>query len=246
MYKVKTKYFNTNNEYRIFIHSILKIIQNLLWNIKRNFGNLDKKIIEDYFSQNDIKKLHIGCGKNLLIGWLNSDYFPKNNQVLHLNATSKFPFEDNVFDYIFSEHMIEHISYSNASFMLHECYRILKKNGKIRISTPNIQFLIDLFDKDKSNLKNDYITWSTNTFVKDAPYCNEIFVVNNFVRDWGHIFIYDEKSLKFTLEESGFGCIERFDLNKSHENEFLNLENELRLPSGFLQFETITLEAKKL
>ncbi len=142
--------------------------------------------------------------------------------------------------------MIEHISYSGGFNMLSECYRILKNNGKIRISTPDLQFLIDLYKKDKSKLQDEYIKWSTNNCIKSAPYADATFVINNFVRDWGHLFIYDEKTLRSSLERAGFTNIVKCELNCSENKELLNLENDTRMPKGFLKLETFTLEATKL
>ena len=46
-------------------------------------------------------------------------------------------------------------------------------------------FLIDLYRNDKSDLQNQYIEWSSRTFIADAPYADDTFVINNFFRDWG-------------------------------------------------------------
>ena len=81
---------------------------------KRYMQVVGGKIKQRYFSKNSVKKLHIGCGSNILDGWLNSDYYPPLASVLHLDATKRFPFEDNTFDYVFSEHVIEHIAFSGA------------------------------------------------------------------------------------------------------------------------------------
>ena len=80
----------------------------------RKFRHVDRNIVANYLSQNNVRKLHIGCGSHILPGWLNSDYFTRSSDILHLDATRPFPFNDDEFDYIFSEHMIEHISYSQG------------------------------------------------------------------------------------------------------------------------------------
>jgi predicted SAM-dependent methyltransferase len=208
-------------------------------------GRVDRSIVEHYFAENEITKLHLGCGSELLEGWLNSDLSPSSNRILRLDATDPFPFPDETFDYVFSEHMIEHNSYSNGLAMLNECYRVLKDNGKIRISTPDLSFLIDLYNQDKSVLQREYIEWATDTFINSAPYYDDTFVINNFVRDWGHLFIYDERTLRLALEKSGFTAITRCNLNESDNEELKQLENENRMPKGFLKLESFTLEAIK-
>lgn len=142
--------------------------------------------------------------------------------------------------------MIEHVSYSNGLSMLMECHRVLKNNGKIRISTPNLQFLVDLYRPDKSELQKEYIKWATDNFFKDAPYYDDTFVINNFFQQWGHLFIYDEKTLQATLEKAGFTDIQRCELNESQNEHLKNLENEKRMPEGFLKLESLTLEGTKV
>jgi predicted SAM-dependent methyltransferase len=208
--------------------------------------SIDRAIIQSYFAERNIRKLHIGCGESILDGWLNSDLFQHSSSILHLDATDVFPFANDTFDYIYSEHMIEHISYSHGLAMLRECNRVLKNNGTIRISTPNLQFLIDLYRNNKSELQMEYIKWATDTYIETAPYYDDTFVINNFVRCWRHAFIYDEKTLRSSLEKAGFAKIIRCDLNESEHETLRNLENEERLPKGFLKLESVTLEGTKI
>ena len=215
--------------------------------LKRKLTGIDSRLVQDYGQTQFVKKLHIGCGNHVLKNWLNSDFLPSSNKILHLDATKPFPLKDNTFNYIFSEHMIEHISYSHGRQMLNECYRVLKKNGKIRVSTPDLAFLIRLFGSKRSDLQERYIEYLTNRFIEKCEplYYNAAFVINIFMREWGHTFIYDEESLRLAMKKSGFSAIVKCELNESEDEVFRNLENEERMPSGFLRLETITLEGTK-
>jgi predicted SAM-dependent methyltransferase len=215
-----------------------------IWRIKRNWAKVDNNIIDNYFADHEIRKLHIGCGHHILKGWLNSDYYPQSTQILHLDATKPFPFKDGEFDYVFSEHMIEHITYSEGLHMSAECRRVLKPNGTLRIATPNLSFLVALYQNDmKTDLQKDYIKWSTDQHIPSAPSYEAIFIINNFMRDWEHKFIYDEKTLRYSLENAGFAKIAKRNVNHSEDENLRNLENEGRMPAGFLEFESIILEA---
>jgi len=217
----------------------------LAWHFHRGFGRADRKIINRYFRETGSRKLHIGCGGNALDGWLNSDFFPESENIIHLDATQPFPFADNEFDFVFSEHMIEHIPYPQGLFMLSECRRVLTGKGKIRISTPDLSFLIGIYGNGKSELQENYIKWTVDKFIQTPRECSDTFVINNFVRAWGHSFIYDEKTLRAAMEKAEFSAIRRCELNESEEEVFRNLENERRMPPGFLRLETMTLEATK-
>lgn len=205
----------------------------------------DRQRIDVYLRSHRVKKLHVGCGKNILGGWLNSDLEPFSARVVALDATATLPFGDGTFDFIFSEHMIEHVSYADARKMLSEFQRVLRPGGKIRISTPDLLFLIDLFRAEKSDRQERYIQWSADTFVPDAPCYRETFVLNNFMRNWEHKFIYDERVLRDALERAGFVEITRYGLNASGDEELRDLEIERRLPPGLLALETMVFEATK-
>jgi hypothetical protein len=95
---------------------------------------------------------------------------------------------------------------------------------------------------DKSEVQRTYITWSAHKYVPGAPDDNPMFVINNYVRDWGHTFIYDERTLRDALVAAGFSNVVRCALQQSEDPVLRGLEYEDRLPPGFLELETITLE----
>jgi len=51
--------------------------------------------------------------------------------------------------------------------------------------------------------------------------------------------------LSFSLEKAGFKEITKFSLNESEDEILRNLENEKRMPEGFLRLESFTLEGTK-
>ena len=70
-------------------------------------------------------------------------------------------------------------------------------------------------------------------------------VVNNFVRAWGHTFIYDEATLAASMRAAGFVDIKPFKILESDTHELRGLENIGRMEDGFLQLETMTLQGTK-
>ena len=193
----------------------------------------------------DFDKLHLGCGHHRLCGWFNTDYFPKDKKVYHLDATKKIPIQNEVFAFCFTEHMIEHISLRNAEFFIAELYRVLKPGGVLRISTPDFDFLINLYQGELGELGEKYMKWSYDNFLTEEFKPKPIYIFNNFVRDWGHLFIYNFDSLKNILEEAGFKKIYRVEVGQSAYPELANVENVSRMPRDFLQLESLVLEAVK-
>ena len=126
--------------------------------------------------------------------------------------------------------MIEHVSYEAGLFMLSEAFRVLKPGGIVRISTPNLAFLIELYSNTKSELQQKYIRWSSDTFLENVSYYKDAFVINNYFRNWGHQFIYDEQVLRASLQKAGFESVKRFPLQQSDSACLRSLENEHRMP----------------
>ena len=46
--------------------------------------------------------------------------------------------------------------------------------------------------------------WATDQFIPWASRPSSMFVINNFVRDWGHRFIFDEPTLREAFDLAGF------------------------------------------
>jgi len=184
------------------------------------------RLVNKYLMSYQVHKLQLGGGANLLDGWLNTDFLPRHKEVIILDATKPFFFKKNCFDYIFCEHMIEHISYQDTMCMLKECFRILKPEGKIRISTPDLEVYLELFAAQKSELQKQHLAWIGKNWLQRQGIhsCNEAFVLNLMMHSWGHKFIYDFKTLEFALKESGFSHITRASVKQSDENHFKGIE----------------------
>lgn len=200
--------------------------------------------IQQYIDTHPVAKLQIGCGGNMLPGWLNTDgqmdgwFHPES---VKLDAAELFPIPDATFDFVYSEHMIEHIPYWAGQQMLRECFRIMKPGAAIRISCPDFQFLIDLYinptELSKQYTENESPEW--------APYTDPIFIINNYVRAWGHQFIYDKPAMTNSLLAAGFEAVTEHAILESNVPELQNLEIPTRMQPGFLQLETMTFEARK-
>lgn len=210
------------------------------------YGALTKRsdrCLMRYIKANKVHKLHIGCGGNYLDGWFNTDLIP-NHRRTQLNATRRFPFPNNTFDYIFTEHMIEHVPYAKGKTMLSECFRVLKPGGILRIVTPDLKFLIGLYQND-NKINKDYVEWSSDLFLKDLAPHNATSVINNFYRDWGHQYIYDVPVMRDALTKAGFLEITETEIGNSPHSALCGLEHAQRMPPGFLALESMIIEAKK-
>lgn len=76
-------------------------------------------------------KLNLCCGGNHLEGWENLD--------INCDIRLKLPYDRETVDFILCEHGMEHITHKEAWNFLHECYRVLKPLGAVRIAIPDIE-----------------------------------------------------------------------------------------------------------
>lgn len=162
-------------------------------------------------------KLNLGCGPHAMNGWVNYDLEPNGNPKVQQLDLSRgvLPHDSNTVDFIFSEHFIEHITKEQGLKLLGECYRVLKPNGIIRISTPDLYELIDAyfdFDSYPVSLPG---TW------EPASACD---MVNEGMRLWGHQYLYSYSELKNSLELSSFKIIVLRKYHQSFHDELRGLE----------------------
>jgi len=161
-------------------------------------------LVSRYMKTHSVRKLQIGAHICVMHGWLNTDLYPQSIRSVTLDATKKFPFPSASFDYVFSEHQLEHIPYEDAVIMLRECHRILRPGGKIRIALPSLDRILQLFAASKTDLQDRYLQHASNLCYPGVQNPNPCFVINAAFMNWGHRFIYDQTTLRNTLEKTGF------------------------------------------
>jgi predicted SAM-dependent methyltransferase len=209
-----------------FIIGIVRAIRAAVTDVRKLYGFMIRgRQIERYFRDNQVRRLQLGTSNSLIKGWLNTDVLPTNREVVYLDATRRFPFRDNTFDYVCSEHMIEHVEYHDALFMLRECFRVLKPGRKIRMSTPDLKVLVGLFSDEKTAAQNFYIDWMTRRFLPDATYCKEVFLINNAFRAWGHEFLYDREAIEITMKKVGFKDVRYYHPGVSDDENLRGIES---------------------
>ena len=212
--------------------------------LKRSILRYDARLSRDYLSRAPEPKLQIGGGWSVKSGWLNTDVarFPS---VLQMDATKPFPFPNDAFQFIFCEHMIEHVSSEAGVGMLSECYRVLRPSGVIRMVTPDLAAILGLYDRSSDPRQEAYLSFFSTVHLHKGKKVNAAAVINGQFRLWGHQFIYDELTLREVMSDAGFNNLTRKRLGESEHSQFKGIENERRYPPGLLDFESLALEGCK-
>ena len=203
--------------------------------------------IRSYLAKHPVRKLQIGTGTNRLEGWLNTDLFPHSRHTAYMDASQRFPFEDGTFDYVFSEHQIEHLGYADGARMLAECFRVMRSGGRIRLVTPDLERLIGLYTHGQSPLEQRYMAWITERFAPEAPRPGAVFVLNTLMHFSGHRFLYDRPTLEDALRTAGFVDVTAHTQGASEDPQLEGVDSHARFiqDEEIAGFEALTLEARR-
>ena len=104
-------------------------------------------------------KLNLGCGKDLKKNFINIDFYKHPNTKVDIiaNLGKKIPFKDNSVEYIYSAHLLEHLNWIEGNKLIGECYRVLKKDGKIRILLPDFKKIFKCYIKNDTKFFKPFI-----------------------------------------------------------------------------------------
>jgi SAM-dependent methyltransferase len=113
--------------------------------------------------------LDIGCGENKRAGLIGIDFRKSVTPDVVADARM-LPFRDELFNYAFSSHVIEHFSHREVAEALSEWVRVLRKGGTMEIRCPDLRARALLFFLKPSwrNVKDIY---GGQSYVGDQHRC---------------------------------------------------------------------------
>lgn len=97
-------------------------------------------MLEVKSSPEGLAYLNIGCGNYFFPEWNNLDIHARTN-VDAWDVRKPLPYPDNTFDAVYSSHLVEHLTPSQAGNLIREVCRALKPNGICRIVVPDLEEL---------------------------------------------------------------------------------------------------------
>jgi len=163
-------------------------------------------------------KLNVGSGKAKLPGWVNIDIEAGADVVVDVKRG--LPFYNNSVDFVYCEHLLEHLTHKQGQEVIREFRRCLKKDGIVRIAMPDLDHIIQKYNTDWKN--QDWLTWPQFKFIETKGQ-----MINICFRSWGHKYLYNEEDLRCQLAKAGFKNIVRCEKDKSNHSEFCNLETRI-------------------
>lgn len=91
--------------------------------------------------------LNVGCGEKYHLDWTNVDIYSEDPNIISHNLLEGIPFENERFDVVYHSQVLEHFTKEKAFVFLKECYRVLKKDGIIRVVVPDLENVVDEYKR---------------------------------------------------------------------------------------------------
>lgn len=158
------------------------------------------------------------------------------------DCRKKLPFKDKTVDFIYTSHFLEHLPRYQAIKLLKECRRVLREDGILRVSVPDVKILTEKY------LRND-IVFFRNMTVADLPESRlntigDLFVHHFYGYDiWNepgflqkiqrkfirsHLWMYDFASLAEIMKVAGFNNIRQCVATEGNlpDIDFLDIHKE--------------------
>jgi predicted SAM-dependent methyltransferase len=168
--------------------------------------------------------INIGCGPNFLAGWINVDIARSQGVDIVWDLRQGLPFASESCLAIFGEHVIEHMTKTDAKPLLRECYRVLQPEGILRLSTPDAGRFLRSYAGD-------------GEFLRDARFPERADTLMDRVNQ--HLWAYDADSLLQLLRTAGFSSALEQQFGVSVHARLRGIDSEERA------FESLYVEAIK-
>jgi len=164
--------------------------------------------------------LEIGSGeKKGKNGWVTVDMYGAD--IIH-DLKKGIPLSDASVDEIYASHVLEHISFKDLIVLLHEIYRVLKKNGKFSVCVPDASLYIKSY-VNKQNFLSKRIFFYQPAVIDTGSLMDQI----NYIAymDQEHKYLFDKQNLVNTLKKIPFKKVELRTFDESIDIKSRNFES---------------------
>jgi predicted SAM-dependent methyltransferase len=167
-------------------------------------------------------KLNLGCGNQVVDGWINVDYFlgarlvkipafaffnrvfrvfdmEWDKRIFLHDLTKPLPWKKGEVSAIYSSHTLEHLNKEDGSALLNEAYRVLSPGGILRIIVPDLKVVLD--DFHEGEFTADELMYRLGVRLSKPKGFSGIV---KKLAEYPHQCMYDNSSLVNLLEGIGF------------------------------------------
>ena len=160
-------------------------------------------------------RLHLGSGSRKVAGWHNVDVLSSDYDVDI--ASGLLPWPDASFDAVVSQHVIEHLELEEELLpLLRELHRVMKPNGEIWLSCPDMEKVCRAYVTDHAASLNDDRKRRMPGQALPEGMPTQHFVNWLFHQAGEHKNLFDFALLQWALHQAGFS-----NCRRSNEAELL-------------------------
>jgi predicted SAM-dependent methyltransferase len=143
-------------------------------------------------------KLHLGCGKRFLPGFIHVDIEKYEHIQIHSPMHDLHQIESATVEEMYSSHAFEYYEREFAGKVLLEWLRILKPGGQLYLSVPDFEALVEIYNStgDLKNILGPLFGRWHNVELNSTIF---------------HKTVYNKKDLSDLLQAAGFEMVLPFD-----------------------------------
>ena len=132
-----------------------RIMKGIYSRVKTLLGKIKRKIYAPMLPINEDNKvyIHLGCGEINAPGFINVDTIPYSHVHYVQDIEDLSIFSNKYADLIYASHVLEHTSHRNSFKVLKEWYRVLKEEGRLRLSVPDFDKLIEVYSVEERDIQ---------------------------------------------------------------------------------------------
>ncbi|WP_246273185.1 methyltransferase domain-containing protein [Phytohabitans houttuyneae] len=146
-----------------------------------------------------------------------------------LDICEPLPFADGSVDWVYAEHLIEHVSLTAGTAWLTEVRRILAPGGVLRLTTPDLATYVDGYRSGDTFFSRHRGRMRAAGLGPPMP-ARRAFMFNQLFYLYGHRWLYDYEELAYALVSAGFPdtAIERRAFRDGARPDVAELDRVLR------------------
>ena len=168
-------------------------------------------------------KLNLGCGGNLLDGYLNigfEDGRPDSEIYLNHDLSKSIPAKDDSVDVIYNCHFLEHLAYTDAIQFLRNSFLAMKEGAIMRILVPDLELWCMKYLQNDRAFLDDY----RNAYLHPELYPTDASIFMGMLHNHGHKMGWDYETLAHWLKWAGFKNIRKTKYRESKLPDIDKLE----------------------
>lgn len=157
-----------------------------------------------------------------------------------LDIGEPLPVDDDTVDWVYAEHLVEHVPLGTVITWLREVRRVLRPGGVLRLTTPDLErYVQGYLDRDGGGFFAKHRRRLRTLRVGPPMPERRAFMINQIFYHFGHRWIYDEAELRYALAAAGF---DGWEVTRREYREGVR-PDVAALDTSFRRDETLYVEA---